>query len=121
MRLVCFSPPQLSSKMKIPCGYRLREYHPKSSIFNMSVARKLSYILIPYVFAFVLAYLIPSFIHRREFDQAFTAYYKNPTSENESALRAQQRKNEFIHRGDSPLAAPLLVALGYTLYSFFLL
>jgi len=82
----------------------------------MSVARKLSYILIPYVFAFVLAYLIPSFIHRREFDQVFTAYYKNPTSENESALRAQQRKNEFIHLGDSALGAIVLVVIGYSVY-----
>lgn len=100
--------------MKIPFRYRLRGHHPKSSIFNMSVARKLWYFLIPY--AFVLAYLIPSFIHRREFDQAFMAYYKNPTLENELALRAQQRKNEFIHLGNSALGAIVLVTLGYTVY-----
>jgi hypothetical protein len=82
----------------------------------MSVAQKLSYFLIPYAFAFVLAYLIPSFIHRREFDQAVMAYYKNPTPENESAQRVRQRKNEFIHLEGSALGALVLVTLGYGVY-----
>jgi hypothetical protein len=40
--------------------------------------------------------LLPDFIYRREFDQAFWSWYKSPTPENAILLRDQQRKNIFF-------------------------
>lgn len=54
--------------------------------------------------------LVPSHIHRHEFDQAFMAWYKNRTPQTEAALRIQEHKTEIIRLEDSAIAA--LVLLG---------
>ncbi len=69
-----------------------------------------------YAIAFVLVYLIPEHIHRRDFDRAFFAWLKDRTPQNEAALRVEQRKNEIIHRSDSAVIALVLVALGSGIY-----
>jgi hypothetical protein len=61
--------------------------------------------------AFVLVYSVPSFTHRREFDQALSAWYKNPTLENASAPGIQRHKNELIHLKDSAIAALALLVV----------
>jgi hypothetical protein len=77
----------------------------------MGWPRTLLFLSAAYVFAFILAYWVPSFIHRQEFDQAFSAWYRNPTPENASALGIQQLKNGLIHLEDSAIVAlvPLIV------------
>jgi hypothetical protein len=69
-----------------------------------------------YAIAFVLVSLIPEYIHRRDFDRAFSAWLKDRTSQNEAALRVEQRKNEIIHLLDSAVIALVLVALGSGIY-----
>jgi hypothetical protein len=79
--------------------------------------RRISLILsAAYVSAFILAYCVPTFIHRREFDQAFSAWYKNPAPENASAFRAEQHKNEIIHLEDSAMGALLLLTVSFGIY-----
>jgi hypothetical protein len=82
----------------------------------MRWTRKLLILSAAYVFAFILAYWVPSFIHRREFDQAFSAWYKNPTPENAAALRIQQRKNELIHLEGSAIGALVLLIVFCGIY-----
>ena len=82
----------------------------------MSAVKKVSYFVVPYVFAFVLIYVTPSFHHRRDFDRAFMAYYKEPTPENAAALRAQQHINENIDLEFAAVGALILVILGYGIY-----
>jgi hypothetical protein len=69
-----------------------------------------------YVIALVLVNFIPEFIHRRDFDKAFTAWEQDRTPQNEEALRAEQRKNEMIKLADSAFIALALVALGTGIY-----
>jgi hypothetical protein len=69
-----------------------------------------------YAIAFILVYLIPEHIHRRDFDRAFSAWLKDRTSQNEAALRVEQRKNEIIKLTDSAVIALVLVALGSGIY-----
>jgi hypothetical protein len=69
-----------------------------------------------YPIAFVLGYLIPMSIHRRDFDRAFIAWSKDPTSQNEEGLRVQRRKNEIIHLVDSAVIAFVLVSGGFGIY-----
>ena len=69
-----------------------------------------------YAIAFVLVSLIPEYIHRRDFDRAFSAWLKDRTPKNEAALRVEQRKNEIIHLLDSAVIALVLVALGSGIY-----
>lgn len=38
----------------------------------------------------------PLFIHRQDFDRAAAAFQRNPTPENEAALRKEQQKNQSI-------------------------
>jgi hypothetical protein len=83
----------------------------------MNFGRKSLYWLLTYLtFAFVLAWTVPSFIHRRDFDIAYETWRKSPTPENEAAFRVQERKNELIHLQDSLLGAVLLVGLGLVAY-----
>lgn len=55
--------------------------------------------------AFILVYLIPEHIHRRDFDRAFFTWFKDRTPQNEAALRAEQNKNGIIHLQDSAIIA----------------
>jgi hypothetical protein len=79
----------------------------------MSGARKVSYFLVAYVISFVLILMTPSFRHRRDFDLAFFAYYKDPSPENESALRYQQRMNEYFDLKFAAVGVFIVVAFGY--------
>ncbi len=62
----------------------------------MIVVRKASFLIMTYVCAFILTYLIPEQIDRRDYTRAVVAYTENSTQENEAALRAQRRVNESI-------------------------
>jgi hypothetical protein len=58
--------------------------------------------------------LIPGhggFIHRRDFDQAFFAYYQNPTRQNRVELNRQRRLNELARLEDSAVAFGGLAAV----------
>jgi hypothetical protein len=82
----------------------------------MTAARKASYILLSCVFAFILAYLIPERIDRREFTQAVITYSRNPTPENAAALEAQRRANDRIHLEDSAAIGLVLILVAYGIW-----
>jgi hypothetical protein len=82
----------------------------------MPVARKALRFLLIFLVAFILVPLTPQFLHRRDYDQAFTAYYRNPTPENLDALRAQQRINNYIKLSFNGVAALALTTCGYGIY-----
>src|ERR1700674_2036661 len=67
----------------------------------MTVVRKVCYLLLGYVCAFILAYLIPEQIDRRDDARAVVSYARDPTQENEAALRAERRENERVPLRDS--------------------
>lgn len=46
------------------------------------------------VFALVLAFVIPTNLHRRDFDRAFSEWLHHPSSASEAELRHQQHLNE---------------------------
>ena len=69
-----------------------------------------------YAAVFILVYLIPEHIHRRDFDKAFMAWFHDRTPQNEEALRMEQRKNEKIKRSDSVVIALVLMTLGAGIY-----
>jgi len=83
----------------------------------MSAARKAFRFLLIFLVAFTFVSLVPSFLHRRDFDRAFTAYYKNPTPENSEALRAQQRINDFINLSFDGVGALALTTCCYGIYA----
>jgi cytochrome c biogenesis protein CcdA len=72
--------------------------------------------LVIYSAVFVLAYLIPEFIHRRDFDRAFVAWLHDPAPQNEAVLRNEQRKNEMIKLADTAVIALTFVTLGAGVY-----
>ena len=82
----------------------------------MSAARKTFRFLLIFLVAFTFVALTPSFLHRRDFDRAFTAHYMNPTPENSEALRAQQRINDYIHLSFSGVGAFALTTCSYSIY-----
>jgi hypothetical protein len=53
-------------------------------------------LVITAILALVVAFAVPQTLHRRDFDKAFFAYYRNPTAENETVLRREQAKNNRI-------------------------
>jgi hypothetical protein len=69
-----------------------------------------------YVVLLILMLPVPTFIHRRSFDDAFSAWYKNRTPEDEAALRVQQRKNELIELEFCAVGAFVVLLVGYGLY-----
>lgn len=66
--------------------------------------------LVAYAMVFTLVYETEH-IHRRNFDRAFFAWWKNHTPENEAALRVEQRKNEIIRLRDSAAIALFAVVI----------
>ena len=82
----------------------------------MSVKKLILRFLAVYIVAFVLAYLIPQHMHRRDFDKTFTTWLHDPTPQNEEALRREQRKNEIIKLKVSAVIAVVLVGLGAGIY-----
>jgi hypothetical protein len=83
----------------------------------MTVARKVSFLLMTYVCAFILAYLMPEQIDRQEYARAVVAYTQNPTQENEAALKTERRINDRIHLRDSAVLGLAMVAVGYGIWS----
>jgi len=69
-----------------------------------------------YAATFVLVYLIPEHIHRRDFDRAFSALFHDRTPQNEAVLRSEQRKNEMIKLVDTAVIALVFVTLGSGMY-----
>jgi hypothetical protein len=71
--------------------------------------------------AYALSYLAigaSTFIDRRDYDLAFSKWYKNPTTENEIVFRKEQAKSQAI-RAEAPLIGALVVvSLGYGIYAF---
>jgi hypothetical protein len=82
----------------------------------MTVVRKAGYLLLAYFCAFILANLIPEQIDRREYAIAIDAYTRDPTPENEVALRAQRRENERLRLRDSAILSLVLVVVGYGIW-----
>jgi hypothetical protein len=82
----------------------------------MSAKKTLLRFLAVYFIAFVLVYLIPQHTHRRAFDKAFVTFLRDPTPQNEEALRVEQRKNEMITLAVSAVIALVPVALGAGIY-----
>jgi hypothetical protein len=72
-----------------------------------------------YAAAFVLVYLTPNYIHRRDFDRAFSTWLHDRTPQNEAALRVEQHKNERIKMAESAVIALALVTLGSGVYFVF--
>jgi len=72
-----------------------------------------------YAAAFVLVYLIPEHIHRRDFDRAFSDWLHDRTPQNEATLRVEQHKNERIKLADSSAVALAVVTLGSGVYFVF--
>ena len=82
----------------------------------MNVKKFLLRFLVIYAIAFVLVYLIPEYIHRRDFDRAFETWLHDRTPQNEAALQVEQHKNEIIKLADSAVIALVFVALGSGIY-----
>jgi hypothetical protein len=82
-------------------------------------AARLIFILVG---AYVLSYLAidgATFIHRPAFDHAFSEWYKNPTVENEAALRKEREINTVIRMKGDALGSAILVSVGYGIYALF--
>jgi len=75
------------------------------TLSTMRIRKFLLRFLAIYAAAFVLVYLIPEHIHRRDFDRAFFAWLHDRTPQNEAALRSEQRKNEMIKLVDTALVS----------------
>ena len=69
-----------------------------------------------YAATFVLVYLIPEHIHRRDFDRAFSAWVHDRTPQSEAVLRSEQHKNEMIKLVDTAVIALVFVTLGSGMY-----
>ena len=78
--------------------------------------RNALHFFIAYVLLLIFMLSIPMFIHRRSFDEAFSAWYKNGTAENEEALRVQKRKSELIRLEFCAVGALIVLVVGYGLY-----
>lgn len=78
----------------------------------MAVGRRAGYLLLAYVCAFILAYLIPEEIDRQDYARAVDAYVRDPTQANQVALEAQRRENDRVHVRDSAVIGLLLVVVG---------
>jgi fatty acid-binding protein DegV len=69
-----------------------------------------------YTLAFGVIYSM-ELIHRQAYDKAFSAWYKNPTAENQAALQKEQHVNEETRLRDSAVGAVILVVAGYGVWS----
>lgn len=83
----------------------------------MRFGKRALWFLLTYVLLVILMFSVPMFIHRQDFDRAFSAWYTNRTPENETALRIQQHKNTVINLEFSAVGAFVLLAVGYGLYA----
>jgi hypothetical protein len=81
--------------------------------------KKLLFLVVGYALAFALVFSVPEFIHRRAFDQAFSAWYKDPSPQNTSALRIERHKHELIHIQASAIGALVLLVIACSVYGGF--
>ncbi len=88
----------------------------QASILCVRFIKILLYLAVAYALAFALVFSIPEFIHRRAFDRAFSAWYKDPSLQNTLALRLEKERNELIHVQDSAVGALVLLAVGCAVY-----
>src|SRR5260370_21575254 len=88
----------------------------QDKLSGMPVWKFLLRFLAIYAATFVLVYLIPDYIHRRDFDRAFFAWFHDRTPQNEAVLRSEQRKNEMIKLVDTAVIALVFVTLGSGMY-----
>jgi fatty acid-binding protein DegV len=84
----------------------------------MRLARYIGVGVLAYSLAFGFIYSTEH-LHRQAFDRAFFAWYKNPTAENEAALKREQHVNSVIRLQDSAIGAAILVAAGYGAWAIF--
>jgi drug/metabolite transporter superfamily protein YnfA len=67
-----------------------------------------------YVVVFTALYFfVPTFLHRRDFDRAFSAYINHPSPETNAALDQERAINERILVEIDVMGALALTALGY--------
>ena len=83
----------------------------------MRLARRVIRWFGAYALILTFAFVTQLPLHRRDSDRAFSVYYKNPSPENEAALRAERRKNEIIQLKDSAIISFVLLVVGYGLYA----
>jgi hypothetical protein len=88
----------------------------RASISRVRWVKKLLYLVVGYALAFALVFSVPEFIHRRAFDQAFSAWYKDPSPQNTAVLRIEQHKNRLIHLQDSAIGALALFVVACGVY-----
>jgi len=82
----------------------------------MRLARYIGIAVLTYSLVFWFIYST-MFLHRQSFDRAFSAWYKNPTAENEAALKREQHVNYMIRLHDSATGAAIVVAAGYGIWA----
>jgi hypothetical protein len=82
----------------------------------MLAAKRTLYFTALYVLSFVFIYFMPSTVHRRDFDRAYFAFYKDPTPENATALRVQERINNYFYFGFAAVGAIIPLSLGCGIY-----
>jgi hypothetical protein len=62
---------------------------------------------------------LPIFIHQQEFDRAAVAFEQNPTPENETVLRNEQRENQSIRNEVRVFEAAGLFLAGIACYGVY--
>ena len=84
----------------------------------MSPLRRATLGVIAYLGLLLLLFvLLPGFIHRREFDQAFSNWLRNRSPNNEVVLHVEQRKNTIIQLKIAATGALILWAAGLAGYA----
>jgi hypothetical protein len=85
-------------------------------VFILSSSFGLSGWILAREIVFVLVYLVPEHLHRRDFNRAFSAWLHDPTPQNEAALRSEERRNDLIKFGDTGIIALVFMTLGAGIY-----
>jgi hypothetical protein len=84
----------------------------------MRLAKHIGIAVLAYLLAFGSIYST-EFIHRQAFDRAFSAWYNNPTAENEAVFKREQHMNFVIRLHDSAIGAVIVVAAVYGAWAIF--
>jgi hypothetical protein len=82
----------------------------------MAINKSIVRLVVVYAIAVVLVCVVPGQLHRRAFDRAFMTWLHDPTSENQKALRVEERKNDATKVAGSAAIALVLVAAGAGVY-----